>query len=344
MLTPKSNISRLARVIPYLLLLSSVAVSASPLLSKAKRQSSSLTEEVLEPCNFAGNPDIYGLGIRIGLYAQWLSTYISNWLHNKKLTKMRDVNTMFQLAMLIALMTIANQDPKPHVIDPFIIIIQVIGSASTITNKATHKSEWKGTSWGGMIRFFVYWAVSCYAVWFWFLGIDKFAELPNATCDPIGFAFSKQPLFDGWFRTANKAIACFFAFVYTILFGYSAWNFGPEYLRNTRAKFGTLYQSVPRQAPVETQSKTEKGLDEIMEVAAESADRLNKWTPAMCIILLFMSAAAVECVIMWNGVHGVNDMFSTGQLIPLVLGLGGLIQVLHKLMNQDNRVHYVHRN
>lgn len=81
-----------------------------------------------------------------------------------------------------------------------------------------------------------------------------------------------------------------------------------------------------------------------MEVAAESADRLNKWTPAMCIILLFMSVVSVECVIMWNEVHGVNDMFSTGQLIPLVVGLGGLIQVLHKLMNQDNRVHYIHRN
>lgn len=195
-----------------------------------------------------------------------------------------------------------------------------------------------------MIRFFVYWAVSCYAVWFWFLGINKFAALPNATCDPIGFAFSKQPLFEGWFRTANKAIACFFAFIYTILFGYSAWNFGPEYLRNTRAKFSTLYHSVPRQAPLEPQSKAEKGIDEIMEVAAESADRLNKWTPAMCIILLFMSVVSVECVIMWNEVHGVNDMFSTGQLIPLVVGLGGLIQVLHKLMNQDNRVHYIHRN
>lgn len=132
MATPKSNISRLVRVIPYLLLLSSVAVSASPLLSKTKRQSSSLDKEALEPCRFEGNQDIYGLGIRIGLYAQWLSTYISNWLHNKKLTKMRDINTMFQLAMLAALMAMANtnQDPKPHVIDPFIIIIQVIGSVS----------------------------------------------------------------------------------------------------------------------------------------------------------------------------------------------------------------------
>ncbi|KAH0606678.1 uncharacterized protein H6S33_003512 [Morchella sextelata] len=282
MVTSKSNISRLVRVIPYLLLLSSVAVSASPLLSKAKRQSSSLTEDALEPCGFAGNQDIYGLGIRIGLYAQWLSTYISNWLHNKKLTKMRDINTMFQLAMLVALMSIANQDPKPHVIDPFIIIIQVIGSASTITDKATHKSEWKGTSWGGMIRFFVYWAVSCYAVWFWFLGINKFAELPNATCDPIGFAFSKQPLFAGWFRTANKAVACFFAFIYTILFGYSVWNFGPEYVSNTRTKFSTMHHSVPPQALLEPQSVTERGTAEIREVEAESADRLNKWTPAMC--------------------------------------------------------------
>lgn len=129
-----------------LLLLALVAVcSASPVVStsgflKTKRQTETTTTTTETPaadttgemkrCHFEGNADVYGLGIRVGLYAQWLSTYISNWLHKTKVTKMRDINTCFQLAMLIALMAMANQQPDPHVIDPLIIIIQIIGSVS----------------------------------------------------------------------------------------------------------------------------------------------------------------------------------------------------------------------
>ena len=80
-------------------------------------------------CGFSGNQDVYGLGIRVGLYAQWTSTFLSNWLHQKKVTKMRDVNTCFQLAMLTALLAISNQGGT-HAIDPYIIIIQIIGSVS----------------------------------------------------------------------------------------------------------------------------------------------------------------------------------------------------------------------
>lgn len=85
-------------------------------------------------CGFSGNQDVYGLGIRVGLYAQWLSTFLSNWLHQRKVTKMRDVNTCFQLAMLTALLSISNQGTATHAIDPYIIIIQIIGSVSHLLN------------------------------------------------------------------------------------------------------------------------------------------------------------------------------------------------------------------
>jgi hypothetical protein len=53
-------------------------------------------------CGYNGNQDVYGLGIRIGLYSQWTSTLISNWFHTFNLSRARDVNTFFQLAMGIA--------------------------------------------------------------------------------------------------------------------------------------------------------------------------------------------------------------------------------------------------
>lgn len=144
----------------------------------------------------------------------------------------------------------------------------------------------------------------------------------------------------GWFRTANKAVACVFGAVYTVLFGYSAYMFGPEYFRNGRSKISTVYHRIPRNAPPQ-QKNNDPPVEKMMQ---EFDERLNKWTPTLCILLLIMAAASVECIIVWNRVSGVNDMFSTGQLIPLVVGVGGLIQVLYKLTNQEVRVPLVHRN
>jgi hypothetical protein len=43
---------------------------------------------------------------------------------------MRDVNTCFQLAMMIALIALAtkNSDQRPHALDLYIIIMQIVGS------------------------------------------------------------------------------------------------------------------------------------------------------------------------------------------------------------------------
>ncbi|PWW75579.1 hypothetical protein C7212DRAFT_345521 [Tuber magnatum] len=274
-------------------------------------------------CGFSGNQDVYGLGIRIGLYAQWLSTFLSNWLHQRKVTKMRDVNTCFQLAMLTALLAISNQDVT-HAIDPYIVIIQIIGSASTITNHAAHKSQWNKTTWGGVIRFFIYFAVAGFATWFWWIGIDNMEPTP---CGTKGFAFFEADLWD-WFRTANKFISIVFAAIFTVLFGYTVWNFGPEFWRRTpMGRYKKL------SAKVEPKSGGEQALQEL------TSGRMPKWTPALCAIVLIVSVLAVECVIAWNQVRDVNDILSTGQLIPLVVGVGGLIQVLYKMTDTDVRVH-----
>lgn len=69
--------------------------------------------------------------------------------------------------------------------------------------------------------------------------------------------------------------------------------------------------------------------------------RLPRWTPAVCLLVLVLAVVASELVIVWNGATGVSDIFSTGQQIPLVVGIGGLIQVLYKLKNQEGRAEYL---
>lgn len=127
---PMSHHSSSQRATTLLLLLTlSIICSATPTPSPSTRKRQT-TPTSSPACGFAGNPDIYGLGIRLGLYAQWLSTFLSNWLHSAKVTDMRALNTFFQFAMFTALVAMANQTPIPHMIDPYIVIIQIIGSVS----------------------------------------------------------------------------------------------------------------------------------------------------------------------------------------------------------------------
>lgn len=161
--------------------------------------------------------------------------------------------------------------------------------------------------------------------------------LDNAGCAPIGFAFSKADL-GGWFRTVNKVAAVIFAVVFTVLFGYSVYNFGPDYYQNGKAKI-TAYRRVPVSGVEEAEDVMEQSLKDVVN----GSMKLPKWTPAACLLLLILSVVAAELVIEWNNVTGVNDIYSTGQLIPLVVGLGGLIQVLYKLKNQEDRAEYLVR-
>lgn len=81
----------------------------------------------------------------------------------------------------------------------------------------------------------------------------------------------------------------------------------------------------------------EQGLKKVVS----GSMRLPRWTPAVCLLVLVLAVVASELVIVWNGATGVSDIFSTGQLIPLVVGIGGLIQVLYKLKNQEDRAEYL---
>lgn len=49
-----------------------------------------------------GNFDFYGLGIRIGIYLQWFSSWISNTFNPTAAAANHDANTIFLLAVLIA--------------------------------------------------------------------------------------------------------------------------------------------------------------------------------------------------------------------------------------------------
>jgi hypothetical protein len=51
---------------------------------------SSYVLEARDVCIVAGNPDLYGLGIRLGVYTQLLSSVLANHYHDEIMKDARD--------------------------------------------------------------------------------------------------------------------------------------------------------------------------------------------------------------------------------------------------------------
>lgn len=59
---------------------------------------------------FEGNSDFYGQGIRIGVYLQWLSAWVSMLLQPDTAQSILEVNSIFVFAIIIATITSFNSD------------------------------------------------------------------------------------------------------------------------------------------------------------------------------------------------------------------------------------------
>lgn len=163
----------------------------------------------------------------------------------------------------------------------------------------------------------IYFVVAAYSTFFWFRDVNLLQPLP-AGCEAYGFMFIKVPLLKPWFRTTHKIICSLALLVFTTLFGYISWQHGSSFV--DRSFVGTH------------RLRKKGGFEGLLADAIDPNVQIpvvHKFTPILCIVILGVSISAIEALILWNGITRVNDALSTGQLIPLVTGVGGLIRVLY---------------
>ena len=61
-----------------------------------------------------------------------------------------------------------------------------------------------------------------------------------------------------------------------------------------------------------------------------STRQFEKVVSALNAACLAWAIIAVELTLYWNGITGVYDVQSTGQLIPLITGIVGLVRAIHR--------------
>lgn len=232
--------------------------------------------------HFEGNPDLYGVGVRIGLYSQWIATLLVTLFDPANEAPQRVANLIIQSAIFLGLCIESSH--KTDAVGALITQFLLCGSLSSLTGDGIgHLGHLSG-----IMRVLFYTALSSYGCWFWFAGIEAMLKphYPN-----IGF-FGRSRI-DGWFRTFGKAIAIAGVIVCVCLIGVCVWA--------AIRRFSHGFE--------------------------RAVIRKKKTRPQVEIGLLFLSMglialsiAAVEYLIQVNGITGLSELDSVGQLIPLLVG------------------------
>lgn len=262
-------------------------------------------------CGYEGNSDLFGVGVRVGLYAQWVATLLATVFEPRSESGLRTANLIIQLAVFIGLCTESTKpstdDQPPSPSASVITQLLLCGSLSSVTGDGVSHLR----SLSGVGRVLFYTALSSYGCWFWFAGVDDMVRKGTAGCDEV--AFFNGTSFHGWFRVLGKVLAVLGLVVCVALLGYWAYlvvrRFSPGFERGLMANA--------------ERSAAERGRPRVeLALVVLSAG------------LVVLSATAVEYLIRANKVEGVGraDLDSVGQLIPLIAGCMGSGLVLWRIL------------
>ncbi|KAF1991724.1 hypothetical protein K402DRAFT_322668, partial [Aulographum hederae CBS 113979] len=179
-----------------------------------RRQASTSTD-----CTFDGNPDFYGLGIRIGIYLQWITALLANHFLREAIDTNLETNTIFLLALFIATaVTTANNTVQTaelvvllHLCFGFLFsILSIWGHRTAIAG--VNQKKIRFPLMGSFFRLTLATALSAFGLWFWFKGNDL-SRRP-LECADYTFFFSRVDLGSGvryFFELQSSIILCVYA-------------------------------------------------------------------------------------------------------------------------------------
>jgi hypothetical protein len=183
---------------------------SQPLIFTRAQPSDTLPRSTIDPqCGFEGNNDIYGIGIRIGIYAQILAVWFANYFLFSEAQVLRDSVSIFSVALLIVALIYAASPQNLFAVEGF-VLLQIL-AWSCIMGVRAKSSYSKGIfSRGSLIRKFVCEIVNMVNiglhVWFWWVGIGRMKKTPCGTY--IMMYVLKAGMF-GWARKVMMSMSLF---------------------------------------------------------------------------------------------------------------------------------------
>lgn len=128
-------------------------------------------------CTTALAADLYGLGVRMGVYFQWFSAWIGNSFLVDEITGGLDANAMYLFAMLIAMYNSTVFDKKMTLMDGLILMWLCAGTTGSVLSIwgyrtcAYRKEKLPAIArfggFGTHLRICLTTVVAGYAIWYW---------------------------------------------------------------------------------------------------------------------------------------------------------------------------------
>lgn len=183
-------------------------------------------------CGFDGNSDFYGLGIRLGIYLQWITTLLAHLFFDEAIPGNLELNCVFLLAVSAATL-VATRTGTVRPAECLVLLHLCFGFIFSILSIWGHRIDMKFSLAGSTFRLALATAISSYAAWFWFRGLElltvdacpafTFILVPKAVSDAISTFYQVQSsvvLGTYGFLLARELLTtfCFFIFC-TIMSG-----------------------------------------------------------------------------------------------------------------------------
>ncbi|KAL8672328.1 MAG: hypothetical protein Q9168_003212 [Polycauliona sp. 1 TL-2023] len=160
-------------------------------------------QEQAVQCPHEGNPDFYGLGIRIGIYLQLTTAIVAKYFHPEAIPENLTANTTFLLALFAAVATATRGfgiRPEEVVIllqlsfGSLLSVLLILGGRRRTECSKPHDAVSEPPPIASYLRLMLSVAICAYAVWFWFSGKDEI-KIPG--CDTYMFLLTKVSIFGG---------------------------------------------------------------------------------------------------------------------------------------------------
>lgn len=286
------------------------------------------------PCGIVGKEDLYGLGIRLGVYIQTLTLIISGILRQPGTAELANLGGLYQFALLFGVVYATVNMDDFHACEAVIMTVfsitcmglnpSTFAVSMRIPNDESELNLLQRTFsplYGTLLRYSVVVAIDAYQVWLWFVGLDRLA---HTSCTRHTFFFARVDMYGG-FRTFAKVFSVFIMVIATtfwtsLIISVVSWR---------KATYGSVSGAKNRSSGAVTRGglilePEERGLMSKLQNAVKIAPTLSM------ALLLILAVLAVELTIRWSHVHDVYSLTSVGQIIPLIMSLGGFVSVILK--------------
>lgn len=268
------------------------------------------------------------------MYIQWITCLLISCFVKGGASSVILITNCFQLSMIIALvyMTIL-QGSNLQVSEAYLMFIICAGSFTTpgvLDVRLLHRFDRKDAeaytaALGTAIQVILQFVLIAYGVWFFFTSMDSMQHPP---CSRSGFLFVRVDLYH-WMRTVFKVL--FAAAIPSLILSLVFQIVLNDLLSQTR---------IPPMPPTsgalaETDVDSNASRITISVFNPETPFVIRGWAGiAIDFSNLCGFILAVELIIKWNHIQGVNQMGSTGQILPFVVAVGGLISAMCQFLLQ----------